>query len=444
MPPATASLPVASSAEAAPLTVPAAVRASAPESSPATRRHPLPVGRLTGVFLRHGVGFWVIAAAFLSVMAFSTLPTPLYALYQARDGFGTALVTVIFAAYAVGVVVSLYLAGHVSDWLGRRRVILVAILIELAAAAVFLLQPDVPGLLVGRLLSGVGVGALTATATAHLSELHAVARPAASPKRAGTVSTIVNMGGLALGPLIAGVIAEYSTDPLVLPWQLSVVVLLVAAIAVAFVPETVERREERRAYRPQRISVPAAARPTFFAAAAGAFAAFSIFGLFTSLAPSFLAGALGEPSRLLAGAVSFGVFAAAALAQSTSGALSIRTQLLLGIPLMVVGLASFLVGMLAASLVAFVAGGVVAGAGVGLVFRVSLGVAGSLAEPARRGEVLAAMFLFAYVGLAVPVLLIGVALSVLPTVPVVVAFVAIVAALVLVSGARMLATAARR
>src|SRR6187402_3117394 len=97
--------------------------------------------------LAHGTGFWVIAAAFLAVMAFSTVPTPLYALYQARDGFATVLVTVIFAAYALGVMVSLYLAGHVSDWLGRRRVILAAIVVELVAAVLFLAWPAVPGLL---------------------------------------------------------------------------------------------------------------------------------------------------------------------------------------------------------------------------------------------------------------------------------------------------------
>ncbi len=118
--------------------------------------------------LPHSAGFWVIAGAFLTVMAFSTVPTPLYALYQQRDGFATFLITIIFAAYAVGVVASLYLVGHVSDWLGRRRVILVAVLVEVLSAVVFLLWPEVPGLLVGRFIGGVGVGLLTAAATAHL------------------------------------------------------------------------------------------------------------------------------------------------------------------------------------------------------------------------------------------------------------------------------------
>ena len=117
----------------------------------------------------HGLGFRVVAVAFATALAFSTVPTPLYALYQQRDGFPTFVVTVVFAAYAVGVMLSLYLAGHLSDWLGRRRVLVAGLLAEALAAAMFLLWPDVPGLIVARLLSGAGIGVLSATATAPIA-----------------------------------------------------------------------------------------------------------------------------------------------------------------------------------------------------------------------------------------------------------------------------------
>src|SRR4051794_29172068 len=92
----------------------------------ATRRH-------------HGVGFWTVAFAFLAVMAFSTVPSPLYGLYQARDGFSSFIITIIYAAYAVGVIAALLLAGHVSDWHGRRRVLLPAVATSIVSALVFLL-----------------------------------------------------------------------------------------------------------------------------------------------------------------------------------------------------------------------------------------------------------------------------------------------------------------
>jgi len=406
-----------------------------------TAPSPVPVSARPARFrLRHGAGFWVIAAAFFTVMAFSTLPTPLYALYQQRDGFATFLITVIFAAYGIGVMASLYFAGHISDWLGRRRIILIAIVIEIVAAVVFLLWPEVPGLMIARFVNGVGVGMLTATATAHLSELRAVARPEEGPATSGTVSSVVNIGGLATGTLVAGVLAQFVVAPLVVPYLVFLVLLVVAALAVAFVPETVERQEERHAYRPQRVSLPAASRSTFFAAAAGAFSAFAIFGLFTSLAPSFISGTLHEPSRFVAGAVSFAVFGAAAVSQIATARLAPLRQLQLAVTLMSLGLVAIATGVLVVSLPLFVGAGVLAGAGVGILFRSSIGVAASLASGPSRGEILAALFLIAYAGMSVPVLLIGLALAFLPSTAVLVGFAAIVLVLVLVSGGRMIAT----
>ena len=377
--------------------------------------------------LRHGAGFWVIAAAFLAVMAFSTIPTPLYALYQARDGFPTWVVTVIFAAYAVGVIASLFLIGHLSDWAGRRRMVLIAVLVEIVAAALFLVWNDVAGLIVARTLSGIGVGALTASATAHLSELRAVARPEEGPRLAGTVSTVVNTGGLALGPLIGGAFAQFLPAPLLLPYAGFLVLLAI-----------VERAEERPAYRPQRISLPAEARGAFSAAAVAAFAGFAVFGLFTSLAPSVLAGTLHQTSHLLAGAVPFAVFAASAVSQIVFARLSGRAQLVLALVLMLLGLGGLAAGVLVASLGVFIVSGVLAGAGVGLQFRSAIAAAASLAAPERRGEVLAAIFLVAYIGLALPVLLVGVALILWPLVPVLVVFVMAIAVLSVPAGLRML------
>jgi MFS family permease len=409
---------------------------SAPSSAPsATGRSGQMADR---VRLSHGAGFWVIAAAFLVVMAFSTLPTPIYSLYQARDGFATYVITVIFAAYAVGVMASLYLAGHVSDWLGRRRIILASILLEVLAAVIFLTWRAVPGLIVARVLSGAGVGTLTATATAHLSELRGVSRPDEGRSRATLVSTAVNMGGLALGPLIAGALLQFVRSPLTVPYLVFLILLTAAALAVALVPETVERREERPAYRPQRVSLPASARSTFWAAGGGAFGGFAILGLFTSLAPTFVAGTMHQHSHLVAGAVPFAVFMSGAVSQVALAAIAPRRQLQIGLALMVVGLVAVGTSGQLPSLLLFIVGGVLSGAGVGLVFRSAIGTAAGLASPESRGEVLAAIFLVAYTGLAVPVLLVGIAVAHLSAATVLLVFSAAVLALVLWSGTRML------
>ncbi|MDN4615690.1 MFS transporter [Leifsonia sp. F6_8S_P_1B] len=386
----------------------------------------------------HAAGFWTVAAAFLTVMAFATLPTPLYALYQRRDGFPTWVITVIFAAFAVGVLGSLYLIGHLSDVEGRRRMVLLALLLELASAVVFIVWPEVPGLVVARVVSGIGVGALTASATAHLAELRAVTHPEEGSRFPAMVATVVSTGGLALGPLIGGVFAQLLPAPLLLPYLVFAILLAVAAVAVSRVPETVHRPEPRPRYRPQRVSVPPAARAGFTAAAVAAFAAFSVFGLYTSLAPSVLAGTLREPSHLVAGAVSFSVFAASTASQLLLVRVGDRAQLVVALVLVLVGLLALGAGVLLSSLAVFVASALLTGGGVGLLFRSAIAAAAALAEPHRRGEVLATIFLVGYLGLALPVLVVGAALLVWPLVPVLVVFAAAVAALTLVGGMRML------
>jgi len=380
--------------------------------------------------MHHRAGFWVIAAAFLIVIAYAAVPTPLYAIYQARDGFSTFTITIIFAAYAVGVMLSLYLAGHVSDWLGRRRVILAAIVIELLSAVIFLVWPEVPGLLVARFISGIGVGMLTATATAHLSELRLAAAPGADARRSGVVSTLVNIGGIGVGPLVGGILAQWVAGPLVTPFVVFIVLLALAAVAVAFVPETVERQEERRAYRPQRLGLPRTARGTFLSAAALAFSAFALFGIFTSLAPSFIVGTLHETSRFIAGAVVFAVFGSAAIAQVLTGGVNSKTQLRLAAVLMTVGQIGLATSVLIVNLPLFLIAGIVAGAGGGIAFRSAVGVAASLAQGPSRGEILAVIFLIGYAGMAIPVILVGLAVGIFPAAAVFVAFSAIVLVLV--------------
>ncbi|ONI88933.1 MFS transporter [Actinosynnema sp. ALI-1.44] len=370
----------------------------------------------------HGGGFWVIAAAFTIALAFSTVPTPLYGIYQHRDGFPTWVITVIYAMYAVGVVASLYLVGHVSDWFGRRRVILAATLVEAVSALIFVVWPDLTGLIIARLIGGAGIGAMVASATAHLSELRTIARPDGDPARSGLISTVVNAGGLAIGPLVGGLLVRFVDSPLTTPYLIFLGLLLLSALAISLVPETVERAEERPAYRPQAMSLPKDALPRFFGAATGAFAAFALMGLFTALAPTLLTLVFGQPSKLLGGIATFALMGAAAAAQVVFTRVTTRPQLKIGFASMAAGLVVVSVSVLTVSIVLFFVGAVIGGAGTGLVFRSSVATAAALAEPAVRGEVLAALFLGAYAGLSIPVLAIGVALIWLPSPTAVVLF----------------------
>jgi len=401
-----------------------------------------PRGRRSHTRRRHGFGFWAVAFAFLSVMAFATVPAPLYVIYQARDGFPTFTTTVVFAAYGVGVVGALFLAGHLSDVHGRRPLILVSIALELVAAVLFLLWNDVSGLIVARLVTGLGVGLLTATATAHLGELRVRATGSQrSAAGAGVAAGAVNLGGLSLGALVGGALAEFVGQPLMVPYVVFVVALAVAFVLVLAVPETVDRPESPVAYHPQRLQAPEGESGAFWAAGSAAFAALAVQGLFTSVAPTFLGTTFHVTDRLAAGATTFGVFAASALSQIVFARLGQRTQIRLGMVLLVGGLVILAVAAVVLQVAGFIGGGVIAGAGVGLLFKASISSAGALVGPERRGGVLAATFLIAYAGLTVPVVAVGAALLVLPTLPVLLAYVVFVAVLAVVAGRRLAAKA---
>jgi MFS family permease len=349
------------------------------------------------------------------------------------------MVTIIFSVYALGVAASLFLAGHVSDWLGRRRILLLAVPVNMAAGLLFLFWPAVPGLIIGRVISGVSIGMITATSTAYLSELHAAARPGAARTRAEIVATAAGLGGIGLGPLVAGFLAQYAGAPLQLPYLVFEALMLVGCLALAVMPETVRPPEPRPGYRPQRVSVPSASRSAYFAAALAAAAAFALLGLFTSLAPGLIAGTLHDTSHALAGLAAFVVFGAAALAQIVISRATLRVQLGTGLGLLALGLALVTAAVWHPSLALLLIGGALAGAGAGAVFKGSMATVLDIAPAHARGEALAGLFLAAYIGLAVPVLGLGLATQSFSARTALLGFSAVLAVVIVLVARRLLA-----
>jgi hypothetical protein len=355
----------------------------------------------------------MVSCAFLAVMAFSAVPSPLYGLYRERDHFSVFMVTVVHGVYAVGVLGSLLLAGHLSDWFGRRRLLLPALGTASASAIVFLTSKSLPSLIVARLLNGVAIGIVVSTATAYLTELHAVGRPNATPRKAQLTAAAIPVGGIGLGALVAGILAQWVTSPLTVPYVVFLAALALGTIGVALTPETRQGPKPRPRYRPQRVSVPHDQRTTFFAAALTAFMAFATQGLFTGLASLFLAVTLHHPSHALAGAVLGAVYASAVAAQIATAKWSVTREFEAGMGAMVIGLgvAVLAVWLQPPSLALFIAGGALLGAGGGTIFRGAIGTVMSIAPPDRIAESLAGMFVAAFVGLSLPVVGVGITLS---------------------------------
>ncbi len=350
------------------------------------------------------VAFWFIAYVFAATMLGTTLPTPLYVIWQGQWHFSSGVVTLIFAAYAAGVLAVLVFAGRASDQVGRRPVLGAALALSALSTVVFIVATSVGWLFVGRSLSGLSAGLMTGTATAALIDMLGPV----NPRRASVVSTVVNTGGLGLGPLVAGLFAQYLARPTVLVFEVYLALLAAAALAVAWVPETVPHRQ-RLSTRVSGLGFPPSGRNEFLAAGVAGFAAFSLLGIFSALAPTFLGRVLHEHSHAIAGAVVFMLFGVSAATQLVAGRFDYRKVVSFGLALFLFVLALIVTGLSQASLGLFLTGTGVGGMAIGCVFLGSLSTAHRLAPAEQRGQVVSSYFVLCYLGLAIPV--IGVGLS---------------------------------
>jgi MFS family permease len=345
--------------------------------------------------------FALAAYAFAVTMVGTTLPTPLYPLYQRRYGFTELIITVIFAAYAVGVIAGLLLFGRLSDEIGRRPVLLTGLALSAVSAVAFLLADGLAVLLVGRVLSGLSAGIFTGTATATLVDL--LGRDRAD--RATLTAALVNMGGLGCGPLLAGVLAQTAPVPLRLPFWVHLGLLLPAALGIVLIAEPVAQNDGGRPrLKPQSLAVPKEMRATFARAALAAFAGFAVLGLATAISPAFLGKELGVDNLAVVGVVVFGVFVGSTAGQLLLEVVPDPAALPAGCAGLIAGMVLLAGGLAARSLALLVAGAVLAGVGQGLSFRAGLTAVNAEAPEDQRGEVASSFFVVAYVALAIPVI----------------------------------------
>jgi MFS family permease len=345
-----------------------------------------------------------VAVVFSITMLGTTLPTPLYVIYQAQWHFSAAIVTVTYAVYAAGVLAALLLAGRSSDQAGRKPVLAVALCFSALSTVVFILAPDVGVLIIGRILSGLSAGLVTGTATAMLTELV----PASASRRASMVATAANMGGLGLGPLIAGLFAQYGPQPTVLVFEVYLALLAAAGLCVFLVPETVSPRR-RPSLRFAGLGIPERGRGEFIAAGTGGFAAFALLGLFSALAPTFLGDVLHQESHVVQGGVVFLLLGVGAATQVALSRFNSRRVAMGGLGLFLAALALIVAALSQADMALFLTGTVVGGVAVGAVFLGCLATANRLAPPGQRGQVISAFFVACYIGLTIPVIGVGVA-----------------------------------
>ena len=336
----------------------------------------------------------------------STLVTPLYSVYAKEFGFSGILLTLIYAAYVIGNIVSLFFFGGVSDRAGRRRIVLQAMAIALVSTALYLFASSTPWLFAARALSGFSIGLAAGAGTAWIAELDG----AADKTRAAIIAVVSNFAGLALGPLIAGILVEYAPWPLHLPFLIYVALVVITAVFIARSPETVSDELTQSASPPGRtsIGVPRSIRGRFIAPAVTAFTIFSLYGFYFSLAPGVLVESLHESNRAVGGAVVFELGLVSAATIVVTRKLASRACMRLALGLLLPALALLIGAQAQGSLPLLLLGTALSGISGGLGYRGSLQVVNQIAPAEQRAGVASAYFMVCFIGNSVPVIAVAI------------------------------------
>ena len=350
-----------------------------------------------------GVAFTGNAVTFISLYLAAGAPTPLLAFYQGRWGFPAAVLTLAFAVYAIGFLVAMLTVGSLSDHVGRRPVLIGALLVQLLATLMFLIAPDIGWVIAARVVQGLATGAATSAFTATLAELAPPNR-----KKLGSILGSVGMtAGLAVGALLAGFAVQFTPQANTIIFAVLTIVTILGIVVVALSPESVTRTPGAIRSLIPRVSIPPAARREFAAAAPVIAAIWMLAGLSLGLAPTIVRSVFHLNSGLVNGLSGFIAPATAGVVALAFGRLSPRRGMTIGIYASIAGTIGVVTGVLAGSLALMITGLVITGIGFGAAFSGSLRLIMPLAGPQQRAGTVAAIYVVAYIAFGLPVIIAG-------------------------------------
>ncbi|MGH3412934.1 MAG: MFS transporter [Marmoricola sp.] len=331
----------------------------------------------------------------------SGAPAPLYGIYEREWHLAPITTTLVFAVYAFGALGAVLVAGVVSDRVGRKPLLVGALLAMVAGLVLFMAAHGVAALYVARALHGAAVGTVVVVGSAAMLDL----RPSHGARTGHLSGVIINVG-MAVTVLAASLMAQFAPDPLVTPYGLVGVVVLLMLLGVLPMQET-NRQRPAVPVRLHRPGVPAAIRTDFRFAVLGVMAAWSVLGVYLSLFPAYAGQSTGIHSLVFGGLVVAAMAGAGAVSQAVGGRLQARRAAVAGDFGTAVALLLGLLALHSHRPVLVVLAAVLLGLAFGLAFGGSLRHLGSVVPSGRRGEVMSAYYLLAYSAMAVPTIVAG-------------------------------------
>ncbi|HLM87806.1 MAG TPA: MFS transporter [Streptosporangiaceae bacterium] len=411
------------------------------EAGRSRRPAALPVGQYHWrMALPQTAGFWLVAGVLVLSLFAATAPSPLYRVYQDQLRFSALTLTAVFAVYSVAVLVTLLVFGSVSDYVGRRPVIVAALAFNMGGCALFLAAHTVGLLVAARVLQGVAVGAGIGALGAAMIDL----QPGGS-SLASVATSAGNFLGQSTGALCASLLAQYGPAPTHLIWWLLLGGLAAAAAGILVMAESGTRRPGVLASLRPRVGVPRQARVAFVVATPCLIAAWGLCGFYLSLGPLLAVQVIGSPNLAWGGLVIFLLTGVAAAAAVAGAGIPAGGAMLLGCLILFGGVAITFGAIATGTAAAFLAGTAVAGVGFGLAFLGAFEMVTALAPPAERAGLVAAIFIVNFLAFSIPAVIAGWAVTRYGLHRTALVYCAVVAALVAAAaGSLMLRSDARR
>jgi hypothetical protein len=380
-------------------------RAAAELVGPRAREHAVPAASLkaeSAVGRRRLTGrpaLYLLASLIVSLLAASAAPTPLYAFYARQWGFTPITTTIVFGVYAVAVLVALLTLGRLSDSIGRRPVLLAALVVQVVSMLVYATAGGVGELLAARVIQGLGTGAALGAIGAAMLDVD---------RSRGALANALAPGlGTGTGALVSALFVQFLPAPTHLVYFALIAVFVGQAVGVSLLRETVRPGPVSVAVLVPEVRLPRAVRGAVLTAAPVLFASWALAGLYAALGPAIVE-TLTESANVVLGAASLSVLAATAVTSVyVLRNVDARTVLVAGIAGLVAGVAITLIALGTGSVVVFFIGTVVSGIGFGAGFQGGIRTVVPLAAPHERAGVLSLLFVISYLGMGIPAVAAG-------------------------------------
>lgn len=340
--------------------------------------------------------------AVIAAMTFSAsgaAPTPLYHHYQDSFGLTPFTVTIIFAAYVLSLLAALLTVGSLSDYIGRRPAILAALILNIAAMAMFMAADSAIALIAARAVQGFATGLATATLGAAILDT--------DRSRGPVLNSITAFGGLSAGSLGAAALVSYAPDPAQLVYFVLLLLSAAEALVLWHMPETAQLKPGAIASLRPHVSVPSQARSALVQVTPVTIASWALGGFYFSLMPALVRVATGVTLPLVGGLVVSALTLSGALSVLSLRSIAAGRTLSSGIVVLAVGVAVTLAGVQAQLVWLMLGGTIVSGIGFGAAFSGTMRTVLPLAKADERAGLLSAFYIEGYLSFSLPAVLTG-------------------------------------